>query len=315
MRVLVLGAGAYGLALANILSDKNDVTVYSVIKDEIDELNKSYSNEKLFPGVKLSSNIVFSYDIDPSFFDVVVIAIPINFIKSTLSNFIGRFRDDVHFVIASKGINDKTFEFSYDIVSKMFNNNISIIAGPSFAIDTVKREKIILTLAGSNLDSIKDIFPSYINISVTSDIIGVQVCSTIKNIFAIACGVISGLGVSESTNASFLTKIVSDSSDIIKSFGGLDDTIFTSAGIGDIILTCSSVKSRNYSLGKMIGEGKNSIEIDEYLKNTTVEGYIALKALKIIFDLNNISNELIDVIYDVVINYQSPTLLLDYLLK
>lgn len=315
MKILVLGAGAYGLALANILSDKNDVTVYSVIKDEIDELNKSYSNEKLFPGVKLSSNIVFSYDIEPSIYDAVVIAIPINFIESTLNNFVGKFKNDCKFIIASKGINDKTFEFSYDIVSKMFSNNISIIAGPSFAIDTIKREKIILTLAGKNLDSIKDIFPSYINISVTSDIIGVQVCSTIKNIFAIACGVIAGLGVSESTNASFLTKVVSDSSDIIKSFGGLDDTIFTSAGIGDIILTCSSVKSRNYSLGKMIGEGKTSTVVDEYLKNTTVEGYIALKALKTIFENNNISNELIEVIYDVVINYKSPTLLLDYLIK
>lgn len=193
MKVLVLGAGAYGLALASVLNDKNKVTVYSVIEKEIDDLKKTYQNNKLFPNVELSRDINFTNNIDDSIKDteLIIVAIPTNFIEKTIRLIEGKIGTNIPICIASKGINNDTHMFAYDIIKNLLKtNNISILSGPSFAIDTIKKEHIILSLAGNNLEQIKTVFPDYIKIETTSDIIGVELCGTLKNIFAISCGML-----------------------------------------------------------------------------------------------------------------------------
>lgn len=317
MKILILGAGAYGLALATILSDKNDVKVYSVIKEEIDNLNETYKNEKLFPNIELPKKIRFTNDIKIATYniDLIIIAIPTDYINDTLSLFKEYLKEDINICIASKGINNDTKEFAYDIIRKLANNNISILSGPSFAIDTINRENIILTLAGNDVDKVKDIFPSYIKIETTNDIIGVELCGTLKNIFAISCGILEGMKVSESTKASFLNKIIVEVRNIIASFGGNTETIFMAAGIGDIILTCSSKKSRNFSLGYLIGNKNDNQEIQNYLKSNTVEGLDALISIKNILNSKKSDNEIINLIYDIIFNNISTKELLNYIIK
>lgn len=319
MNILILGAGAYGLALANILIDKNKVTVYSIIEKEINDLNKTYKNEKLFPNVELSKKINFTNDIDTAIknIDLIIIAIPTNYIEDTIKLLKNKISNDINICIASKGINDDTNKFAYDIVENILKTkNISVLSGPSFAIDTIKKETILLTLAGNNLNAIKNIFPSdYIKIETTNDIEGVELSGTLKNIFAIACGILEGIDASESTKASFLTKVIKETSDIIAAFGGNKETIFLSSGIGDLILTCSSKKSRNFTLGYLIGQNTDKNEIDEYLNTTTVEGLDALLSIKKILEEKNINNELINLIYDIVNNHTKPNSLLKYIIK
>lgn len=318
MKILILGAGAYGLALANILSEKNDVIVYSVIKEEIFDLKKSYSNEKLFPGIKLSQKIKFTNNIDEACInrELIILAVPTNYINDTLNLFKNKITINIQILIASKGINNITNKFSYDIVKEYTNiNNISIISGPSFALDTIKKEHLILTLAGNNIDKIKNIFPNYIKIETTDDILGVELSGTLKNIFAIACGILDGLNVSESTKASFLTKIIYETKELISDFGGCNNTIFKACAIGDTILTCSSNKSRNFTLGNLIGTHNDKNIITNYLNNTTVEGLDALLSIKTILDQKNIKNELINLIYDIIFNNVEPKEILNYILK
>lgn len=319
MNVLILGAGAYGLALANILIDKNRVTVYSIIEHEIDDLKKTYKNEKLFPNIELSKKINFTNDIDAAVknINLIIIAIPTNYIEDTIKLLKNKISNNINICIASKGINDDTNKFAYDIVENILKQkNISVLSGPSFAIDTIKKETILLTLAGNNLNEIKNIFPSnYIKIETTNDIVGVELSGTLKNIFAIACGILERIDASESTKASFLTKVIKETSNLISEFGGNKETIFLSSGIGDLILTCSSKKSRNFTLGYLIGRNTNKKEIDEYLNATTVEGLDALLSIKKILEEKNINNGLINLIYDIVNNHAKPNSLLKYIIK
>lgn len=318
MKITVLGAGAYGVALATILNEKNDVTVYSVIKSEIDSLTETYRNEKLFPNIEISRKIKFTNNIDEALNDTsfIVIAIPTNYLSDTVNLLNNKINKDINICIASKGINNKECKFAYDIVHDILKtDNISVLAGPSFAIDTIKKENIILSLAGNNIKDLKKFFPSFIKIETTSDIIGVELCGTLKNIFAISCGILDGMNTSESTKSSYLTKIINETMNIICKFNGLKETILLSCGIGDIILTCSSKKSRNFSLGYLIGSKSDKDKIEDYLKNTTVEGLDAIISIKKVFEEKNIKSEIIDLIYDIILNNDDPKKLLNYIVK
>lgn len=313
MNTLIIGAGAYGLALANVLSEKNNVTVFSVFEKEIEDLNKNYSNYKLFPDVDLSRNIKFTNNVNDAIMNIqlMIIVIPSNFIKGTLDLFKGKL-DGIKICVAAKGIDKNTYKFPCEIVSEITNNEISVLSGPSFAIDTIKKNEIILTLAGNNTKEISNIFPTYIKIEESKDIMGTEVCGTIKNIFAISCGILKGLEKCESTKASYLTKIINETKNIIESLNGNSKTIFYACGVGDLLLTCTSEKSRNFSLGVLIGKSEN---YKKYLEENTVEGYEAIISLKHILNNKNISNELLDIIYEIVIKGNTPTLLLNYILK
>lgn len=318
MNIVILGAGAYGLALANILSDKNKVTVYSVKQEEIDNLNKTYKNNIILPNVELSKNITFTADDDViRNADLIVIAIPTNYIDEVIKNIKHKINKNTKICIATKGINKNLNKFPYEIVKQETKNkNIYILSGPSFAIDTAKKEKIILTLAGNKAEQIKDIFPeNYVKIETTKDIIGTQVCGTIKNIFAIASGILEGMNASDSTKAAFLTKVINETNDIILKLNGTKNTILNACGIGDILLTCTSKNSRNFSLGYLIGQNEDKTKIQNYINNTTVEGLEALISIKEVLKTRNINNEIINLIYNVIYNNEDINKLLKYIVN
>jgi len=318
MNIVILGAGAYGLALANILSDKNKVTVYSVKQEEIDNLNKTYKNNIILTNVELSKNITFTADDDViRNADLIVIAIPTNYIDEVIKNIKHKINKNTKICIATKGINKNLNKFPYEILKQETKNkNIYILSGPSFAIDTAKKEKIILTLAGNKAEQIKDIFPeNYVKIETTKDIIGTQVCGTIKNIFAIASGILEGMNASDSTKAAFLTKVINETNDIILKLNGNKNTILNACGIGDILLTCTSKNSRNFSLRYLIGQNEDKTKIQNYINNTTVEGLEALISIKEVLKTRNINNEIINLIYNVIYNNEDINKLLKYIVN
>lgn len=297
MRILILGAGAYGLALSTILADKNEISVYSSIEEEINFLrtNKKYLD------VELPSNINYVNSID-NYYDLIVVALPTNVIEVELKRLRGF---DIPVVIASKGLcGDK---FISDVVSDLGISNICVLSGPSFARDTILKKPIILTLAGSS--NLKDIFNSrYVKIEETDDIVGVQLCGVLKNIFAIGAGILEGMGASCSTKAAFLTNVINETKRMIEKMGGNKDTVLLSCGVGDIILTCTSDSSRNFTLGLMIGRGDSKDKIDDYLSKNTVEGLVALETAKKFF-----SFKIIDIMYDILFNGRSVESLFDYI--
>ncbi len=309
MDILIIGAGAYGLALSTILSDKNKVTIYSSIKEEIEKLKKTYKNENLFPDIELSKKISFINKIEKKY-DLIVLALPTNILEQELL----KIKEEIKktpIVITSKGIHKN--KFPYDIVKENIETDeIYVLSGPSFAKDLIKKQTVSLTLAGNK--EIKEIFnEEYISIEQTNDIIGTELCGSLKNIFAIGTGILEGLNVSESTKASFLTKVINDTKRIIKSLNGNENTIFMSCGIGDTILTCTSKSSRNYTFGYLIGNKKNKEELEKYIKETTIEGLDTLKEYKELFKKQGLNIEIINILNEIIFNNMDPLELVKYI--
>ena len=136
----------------------------------------------------------------------------------------------------------------------------------------------------------------------SKDMIGIQMCGSIKNVIAIASGILSGLGYSNSTQSFLINESLHDIKDIIKIFGGNPKTILSFAGVGDLMLTCTSTKSRNFSFGVIVGSTKDQNKINEYLATHTVEGYNTLEIVYKMLQKKGIEIELITTIYDIVYN-------------
>ena len=194
------------------------------------------------------------------YLDIIVVAVPAKFVGSVCKEFKDYYKNKQIICIASKGIEQDTCLFLYDVVrNKIKTNNIAVISGGTFAVDIVKKVPVGLSLATKSNSAkeliIKAMQNDYVKLRHTKDIIGTEICGSIKNIIAIASGIINALGWDSKTILSF-------------------------AGFGDLLLTCTSVKSRNYTLGKIIGENKPRKEIDKYIENTTIEGLYTLKSIK-----------------------------------
>ena len=137
----------------------------------------------------------------------------------------------------------------------------------------------------------------------------------IKNIIAIASGIIDGMEFPESTKCTFITKALNDVMNLIYYYGGNKKTILSYAGIGDLLLTCNSKKSRNYTLGYLIGSGKSQNEIDEYINNTTIEGLYTLKSIYDLIKSKGDNVLIINIIYDIVYKHIDKEKLREYLMK
>ncbi|MBR3199369.1 MAG: hypothetical protein IKG27_05090, partial [Bacilli bacterium] len=155
----------------------------------------------------------------------------------------------------------------------------------------------------------------YIKLRETDDIVGVETCGSIKNVIALAAGMLEGLHANESTKAMLLTEAVHDMEAILDSFNARKRTVTSFAGIGDLLLTCTSTKSRNFSFGKLLGEGKTKQEIEEYLSHTTVEGYYTVVSIYKLLKDKKVSIPIIDIIYDIAVEGENPEKLLTFLVE
>lgn len=313
MKIAIVGSGAFGIALSHVfIKNTSDIAMWTV-PNEYEELIKYRTNDKVLSGIKVDDRIKISTNLKEVVKDakIIVIVIPVKYIGNTIKEVANYITDNQHICIASKGIIDEECEFAYRTIQKYIHNDkIGVISGGTFAIDMAKEYPMGLTVASNNEDTTRVIkaalTTNFITCEVSDDVIGVEICGAIKNILAIAMGILEGLSVVESTRYAFMTKCINDISKMICSLGGKKDTVFTYAGIGDILLTCSSSKSRNFTLGKMIGELSSKEEINNYIGNTTIEGLYTLKSMKNLLNQHNISMDLINYLEDIIYNDANP---------
>lgn len=318
MKIAIIGSGAFGIALSHVfIKNTSDIAMWAV-PNEYEELIKYRTNDKVLKGIKVEDRIKISTDLKEVIKDakIIVIVIPVKYIGNTIKEVANYITDNQHICIASKGIIDEDFEFAYRAIQKyVHTDKIGVISGGTFAIDMAKEYPMGLTIASKNEDTTKIIkealTTSFITCEASDDVIGVEICGAIKNILAIAMGILEGLNAVESTKYTFMTRCINDISNMICSLGGKKDTVFTYAGIGDILLTCSSSKSRNFTLGKMIGEKVSKEELDSYIENTTIEGLYTLKSMKNLLNQNNISMDLINYLEDIIYNGAEPESLIN----
>lgn len=312
MKISILGTGAYGLALATMFSENNcSISMWSKFDDEVKQLNNKRKSKLL--NIKIPNEIGFTTNMERCVkgSNIIVIAVPAQFVDDICLELKDYIQKDQHICIASKGIEKDTCLFVSDVLEKHIKTKkLAVISGPSFAIDIANKVPIGLSL-GTKSKSTKKILKQalenkYLKLRATNDIIGIEICGSIKNVIAIAAGMLEGMGLPESTQAMFITESLHDIKELIKILGGDKNTILSFAGFGDLLLTCTSSKSRNFTFGKMIGEHKSEQKINEFINNTTIEGLHTLESIYDLLNKKKAKIPIIDMIHDIIFGKTNP---------
>lgn len=319
MKISILGAGAFGLALASIFKENNnDVTVWSRFEEEVASLREKNTNEKI-KNIKLPSGIKYTSNLKDTVesSELLVIAIPAEFVDDLVKQLKTLVKKQ-YILIASKGIENDTFSFLEEVVRRGINTRkIAVISGPTFAIDIVKSYPVAFTLASRSWTTRevikKTLINSHVKVRPSRDVVGVEVCGAIKNVISIASGMIEGMNYPESTKAMFITESLHDLKNLIKALGGNKKTILTFAGFGDLLMTATSTKSRNFTFGKMFGENRPKEEIEKYKKETTIEGLYTLESIYNLIKKKKVYMPIIYLIKDIVDGKKEAKTLIDLL--
>lgn len=323
MKITVIGTGAYSVGISlNLAKNKNNsIMLWSENENYVNEFIKTRKIKEIFEEVIFPENISITNDYKEAMKDTSLIFLitSAKFILPVCKSILPYY-NNTPICIAAKGIEHTTLSPLSTLVKKTLNtNNICVISGPTFAIDLIHNEPAALAIAGYNNKTVKIVQNNLANerlkLRKSSDIVGIQLCGSVKNIVAIAAGILKGLGYSESTQSFLINESLHDMKNIIKALGGKKKTILSFAGIGDLLLTCSSTKSRNYSFGYVIGSTKDSEKIKEYLNNNTVEGYYTLNSIYKMLQKKGIEIPLITLINNIVCNNQNPNDLAEFLIK
>lgn len=323
MKVTILGSGAYGIALALMFNEnKCDITLWEKFEEHAKQLRETRINDRVLPNVLIPKNIKIMSDLEESIknSELIVIAIPAGFVDEVASELSKYIKKGQHICIATKGIEQDTCLFIDDVVQKYIKTkNIAAISGPSFAVDIANHVPIGLTLATKNKKTAALIHQGLENKTLklrdTDDLVGTEICGSIKNVIAIAAGMIDGMGLPESTQAMLITESLHDIKELIKALGGDGKTILSFAGFGDLLLTCTSTKSRNFSFGRLIGSGTSKDEIDNYINNTTIEGLYTLKSIHKLIKNKKVDIPIIDLIHDIVFYDKDPNEIKRFLIE
>lgn len=281
MNILVLGAGTFGTAIANELAinKKNNVILFSRSQEKVCEINQNSTNQNFFPNKKLTKELTATSDInDIKYIDIIFIALPSSKIIDTLLSIKHNFKKDVLIINLSKGLYKNGITIVESIKKKIDIKNVITLKGPSFAVEIMEHAETLLTLGYSTSNQyrtvIKIIKNTSLNIDSTKDILGVEVLSVLKNIYALFIGVIDAKYDSPNTRFMFLTKAFSEIRIILKFLGGKEETLFLGCGFGDLCLTSLNDLSRNRTLGLLIG--KDFFNFNDNSNNTILEGVRAI---------------------------------------
>lgn len=302
--ITVLGCGGWGTALA-ILLHKNGHTVsmWSPFENEVAALCESRENSKLLPGIKISEQINITTDISVSCDNgAVIIATPSFAVGTTAALLKGVIGRDCIVIDVAKGFDEQTLSRLSEVIAKHLPNNpVVCLSGPSHAEEVARGVATSLVAAANNIDHalrVQEIMAGdTMRIYANHDIIGVEVGGALKNIIALACGIGDGLGVGDNTRAALMTRGLSEIARLGCAMGAEKDTFAGLSGLGDLIVTCTSMHSRNRRFGIEIGRGKS---VDEALEavGMTVEGYHAVKLAHLLSQKYGVSMPITEACYD-----------------
>lgn len=281
-KVTVFGMGSFGTALANVLAENgHEVLMWGKNQQSVDELNSHHMNKKYLKYAKLNQTITATTDIDQAinFADIYLMALPTKAMREVVTLIDSKLTSKKTFIHVAKGIENKTFkrvsEMIEDSLSPEHNAGIGVLSGPSHAEEVVVKQPT--TVAASSKDEqishlIQDLFMNdYLRVYTNNDLIGVELGGALKNIIAVASGIVAGIGFGDNAKAALMTRGLAEISRLGEKLGADPMTFLGLGGIGDLIVTCTSTHSRNYTLGYKLGQGE-SMEQALAEMNMVVEG-------------------------------------------
>ncbi len=285
MKVAVLGAGSWGTALGLVLAEKEiDVHLWAYKQEQTDEIIETKHNEKYLPGVALPDNIIPTSDIKACIesAEIVLIAVPSQVVRETLEKCAHLVNKSQVIVNVSKGIEISTLKRISEVVAEFLpENSFVALSGPSHAEEVSRKIPTTLVSASENLEAaelIQDTFTTEdLRIYTNPDLIGVEVGGALKNIIALGAGISDGLGYGDNAKAALMTRGIHEIARLGIKMGARLETFSGLSGIGDLIVTCTSMHSRNRRCGIMIGEGMATDEATERV-GMVVEGIFTIKS-------------------------------------
>lgn len=316
--IVILGTGAYGLALGHILKNKSNlnVTFFTTFNNEYDEITKKRTNVKALGDIKLDQDLDITMDLNEALTnkDIIIVAVPCNAVRSVLTMIASYLNDDSQVILISKGLEEKTAKTMSQIFIELnLKGTVSYLAGPSFAKDLFKNAKTALTLASNSsktISLVKEIFkPTTIKIEITNNYLALELYGAIKNILAILMGSINCKYQSDTTKAYYLTALYNYANTLVTKLTETTNTAFCYGALGDIFLTCNSKNSRNYLYGTYLYQNKE--QANEYKEKNTVEGILTASSLH----KRLINENKTDDILDAIVAYFNNDILLDEVLN
>lgn len=319
--ISVIGGGAWGTAIASTLTKNQDcINLWAKELEVVNSINTKNENNLFLPGISLSKKIKAHNDfkfIDMS--DLLFFVTPAQYFRKTLKDISNKIDKNVPIVLCSKGIEIKTLNLMSEIANNILPDNpIAVLSGPSFAIDVANNLPTALTLA-CDADDVGGKIAETINsaefrIYQSRDIIGAQIGGATKNIIAIASGIVYGKGLGDSARSALIARGYSEIVQLAKAMGGKEKTLTGLSGMGDLILTCNSQTSRNFTLGVKLGRGMNINEATNGL-TSIAEGMFSTKAIVKLAKIHNVIMPITDSINKLIDNESDIDTIIEELLS
>ncbi len=319
---LIIGAGAFGTAMAQVLSQNFEKVILKVRSLDVYESLKQGENVLYLPGMKIASNVdaAFTWDeVDAhnaNDIELIVSALPSSVISEFFSEnhdrFLGYLIKRIPIISLSKGIDPDTLELADDLFFDTFphfKDQFCFLSGPSFAHEIMQEQITLVTLAGRSKQILEKVIPMFntvfFKVLASYDIKGVLLGGALKNILAIAGGVIEGLGYNHNTRAAMITRGIAEMLRFGAVYNARPETFYGLSGMGDLILTTTGDLSRNKSFGIELAKGRKAEEIIK-AQRSIVEGYKTAKAARFIAERFDIRAQIFDGVYDVLYENKNP---------
>lgn len=305
-KVSFLGAGSWGTALAIMLAKcGHDVTLWSAIEAEIDMLSENREHKERLPGVKLPDSIALTKDLKEACtgFDLIVFSVASPYVRKTAAAVKEYICEGQRIVNVAKGIENDSLKTLRDVIlEEVGQADVAVLSGPSHAEEVavgVPTTVVVGAESNETALAIQEIFMNdRFRVYVSSDIIGIELGGSIKNVIALAAGIIDGLGFGDNTRAALMTRGITEISRLGVAMGGSMETFMGLSGIGDLIVTCTSRHSRNHEAGYLIGKGYSTEAAMKEVKQV-VEGIYSAKAALALAEKYQVSMPIVEQINQV----------------
>lgn len=314
MKIFIVGCGSWALALASVLLDnKHQVLLYSNDVNQVLEINNNHTSQKFYPGLNLNHDIKAVNNIEAiNNYDLCLLAVPSSSLRVVIELINQKLKKKMIFINTAKGFDMETGESLSSLLRKGIKDEyleavVSLI-GPSHAEEVIVKGLTLVNAVSSNHQAanlVQKLFSNqYFRVYTNSDEVACELLVAVKNVMAIASGMLYGLGYGDNARAALITRAINEMKRLVESYQLNSDSIIGLCGIGDLIVTCTSFHSRNFQAGVEIV--KNYTSASEFLKHNTktVEGINACKIVHQIAQEKGVEMPIVESIYQVLFNNQ-----------
>lgn len=312
--VAVLGAGAWGTALALLLADNQKTTVrlWGHHEAHMQALQRDHENKRYLPSFAFPDNLSCSSSLEETLsgIDAVLVVVPSHAFRGVVESMKPHLADSMHVAWACKGLDPKTHDFLSEVFTEIMGERaFAILSGPSFAKEVAAQKPTAITLATEDEAACEfwqsHCHSSYFRVYHSQDVIGVQLGGAVKNVLAIATGIADGLDLGANTQAALITRGLREMMRLGKAMGGQVETFMGLAGMGDLILTCTDNQSRNRRFGLLLGEGKTAEQALSAI-DQVVEGQQTTQLIHALAKQHQVDMPITEQVYQVLYENKTP---------